>query len=68
MSHESTRKYLCIRMEAAMFLHFQQDQSSSEDTLNIKFPGSYKLKFSLCENVKDGDSLSKEKSKAPPLS
>lgn len=68
MSHESTRKYLCVWMEAEMFLRFQQNQSNSEDTLNITFPGSYRLEFSLGGNVKDGDSLSKEESKAPPPS
>lgn len=44
-------------MEAEMFLRFQQNQSNSEDTLNITFPGSYRLEFSLGGNVKDGDSF-----------
>lgn len=68
MNHESTRKYLFMWIEAEVFLPFEQKGGSSAETLNIQFPGSYKLEFSLCENVKDGDSLSKEESKASSLS
>lgn len=52
---------MCIKAE--VFLPFEQKQGSSADTFNTKFPGSYKLEFSLCKNVKDGDSLSQEESK-----
>lgn len=55
-------------IEAEVFIPFVQKQGSKAGTLNIKCPGSYKLEFSLCENVKDGDSLSKEESKAVSLS
>lgn len=58
-------------IEAEVFLPFEQKGGSSAETLTqekIQFPGSYKLEFSLCENVKDGDSLSKEESKASSLS
>ena len=55
-------------MEAEVFLPFEQKQGNSADTFNIKFPGSYKLEFSLCNDVKDGDSLSQEESKELSLS
>lgn len=64
MSHESTKKYLCIWIEAEVFLPFEQKQGNSAETFNTNFTGSYKLEFSLGKNAKDGDSLSKEESKA----
>lgn len=44
-------------IEAEVILPFEQKGGSSAETLNIQFPGSYNLEFSLRENVEDGDFL-----------